>query len=253
MTAFAKMHGLSNDFVVVDGPIDPEPEEIRAICDRRTGIGADGLLSVSHGSAGGALRMQYWNADGSTAEMCGNGLRCVVRYGVDRGLVDRVEFLVETPVGLKAVRVLPSGDISVDLGPVHVDASTIELHGRPWSTVDVGNPHAVTFVPDPARAPVTTEGPVVEVDRHFPDGTNVEYATVDGDRIDMRVWERGVGETQACGTGMVAVAAAARRSHPEIERWVVTVPGGSGMVDFDGAHAWLTGPAVTVFEGVLAQ
>ena len=125
MTAFVKMHGLSNDFVVVDGPIDPEPEEIRAICDRRTGIGADGLLAVSHDSAGGALRMQYWNADGSTAEMCGNGLRCVVRYGVDRGFVDRVEFLVETPVGLKAVRVLPSGDISVDLGPVHVDESTI--------------------------------------------------------------------------------------------------------------------------------
>ena len=119
--------------------------------------------------------------------------------------------------------------------------------------MDVGNPHAVTFVPDPARAPVTTEGPVVETDDSFPDGTNVEYAAVDGDRIDMRVWEQGVGETQACGTGMVAVAAAARRSHPEIERWQVTVPGGTGVVSFDGAQVWLTGPAVTVFEGVLAQ
>lgn len=253
MNAFVKMHGLSNDFVVVDGPIDPEPTEIRAICDRRTGVGADGLLAVSPGSGGAAVRMQYWNADGSTAEMCGNGLRCVVRYAVDRGLVDDTELLVETPVGLKAVRVLPAGDISVDLGPVRVHQSTIELHGRPWSTVDVGNPHAVTFVPDPARAPVTTEGPSVETDRHFPDGTNVEYAAVDGDRIDMRVWERGVGETQACGTGMVAVAAAARRTHPEIERWLVNVPGGTGIVEFDGDRAWLTGPAVTVFEGVLAQ
>lgn len=252
-TTFVKMHGLSNDFVVVDGPIDPEPDEIRAICDRRTGVGADGLLAVSSGTAGGALRMQYWNADGSTAEMCGNGLRCVVRYGVDHGLVDETEFLVETPIGLKAVRILAEGEISVDLGPVRVHASTIELHGRPWSTVDVGNPHAVTFVPDPRQAPVTTEGPSVETDRHFPDGTNVEYAAVDGDRIEMRVWERGVGETQACGTGMVAVAAAARRSHPEFERWQVTVPGGTGFVEFDGDHVWLTGPTETVFEGVLVQ
>ena len=253
MTAFVKMHGLSNDFVVVNGPIDPEPAEIRAMCDRRTGIGADGLLAVSPGTAGGALRMQYWNADGSTAEMCGNGLRCVVRYGVDHGLVDAGALMVETPVGLKAVRVLPDGDISVDLGPVRVHQSTIELHGRPWSAIDVGNPHVVTFVPDPAQAPVTTEGPVVETDAHFPDGTNVEFAAVDGDRIAMRVWERGVGETQACGTGMVAVAAAARRSHPEIDRWHVTGPGGTGAVEFDGDHVWLTGPAVTVFEGVLAQ
>lgn len=253
MTGFVKMHGLSNDFVVVDGPIDPDPAEVRAVCDRRTGVGADGLLAVSLGSSGGALRMQYWNADGSTAEMCGNGLRCVVRYGVDRGLVEAGELMVETPVGLKAARVLADGDISVDLGPVRVHQSTIELHGRPWSTVDVGNPHAVTFVPDPAGAPVTTEGPVVETDRHFPNGTNVEYASVDGDRIVMRVWERGVGETQACGTGMVAAAAAARRSHPEIDRWMVTVPGGTGAVEFDDARVWLTGPAVTVFEGVWAQ
>jgi diaminopimelate epimerase len=253
VTAFVKMHGLSNDFVVVDGPIDPEPAEIRALCDRRTGIGADGLLAVSRGTAGGDLRMQYWNADGSTAEMCGNGLRCVVRYGIDHGLAGTAELMVETPVGLKAARILPDGDISVDLGPVRVHQSTIELLGRPWSSVDVGNPHAVTFVPDPSQAPVTTEGPVVETHKHFPDGTNVEYASVDGDRIDMRVWERGVGETQACGTGMVAVAAAARRTHPEIERWLVTVPGGTGAVEFDGPHVWLTGPAVSVFEGVWAQ
>ena len=253
VTAFVKMHGLSNDFVVVDGPIDPDPSEVAAVCDRRTGVGADGLLAVGPGVGGAAVRMQYWNADGSTAEMCGNGLRCVVRYALDRNLVDGDELMVETPVGLKAARVLPNDEIAVDLGPVRVHGSVIELHGRPWSTVDVGNPHAVTFVPDPAETNVTVEGPVVETDPVFPDGTNVEFISVEGDRIQMRVWERGVGETQACGTGMVAAAAAARLRHPEIEGWQVTVPGGDGRVEFDGDHVWLIGPAVTVFEGVWAQ
>ncbi len=253
MISFVKMHGLSNDFVVLDGPIDPNPAEVRAMCDRRTGIGADGLLAVSRGTGGGAIRMQYWNADGSTAEMCGNGLRCVVRYAMERDLVADGELLVETPAGLKAARVLEDGDIAVDLGPVEVDLTIVELHGRPWNTVDVGNPHAVTFVPDPAQAPVTTEGPLVETDPRFPAGTNVEYAAVVGERIDMRVWERGVGETRACGSGMVAAAAAARLSHPETDRWEVTVPGGSAGVEFDGQHVWLIGPAVSVFEGVWAQ
>jgi diaminopimelate epimerase len=253
VTRFVKMHGLSNDFVVVDGPIDPGPSQVIAMCDRRTGIGADGLLAVGRGEHGGAIRMQYWNADGSTAEMCGNGFRCVVRYALDRGLVTKDELVVETPVGLKEARVLPDGDISVDLGPVRVHQATIELRGRPWSTVDVGNPHAVTFVPDLAEAPVTTEGPEIEIDPAFPQGTNVEYVTVNGDRIDMRVWERGVGETQACGSGMVAAATAARLQHPAIDRWQVTVPGGTGSVEFDDDHVWLTGPAVVVFEGVWAQ
>lgn len=253
MTPFVKMHGLSNDFVVVDGPIDLEPAEVRAMCDRRTGIGADGLLAVGPGTGGGAVHMQYWNADGSTAEMCGNGLRCVVRYAMNRGIVDDGELLVETPAGLKAARVRSDGDIAVDLGPIHVEAAAIELHGRPWNTVDVGNPHAVTFVPDPAQAPVTTEGPAVETDARFPAGTNVEYVRVDGDNIDMRVWERGVGETQACGSGMVAAAAAARLRHPDTDQWNVTVPGGTARVEFDDTHVWLIGPAVAVFEGVWSQ
>ncbi len=250
---FVKMHGLSNDFVVVDGPFEPAPGEVASMCDRRTGIGADGLLAVSPGTDGGAIRMQYWNADGSSAEMCGNGFRCVVRYAIDRGMVPAGELIVETPVGLKQARVLDGGDISVDLGPVSVHQATIEMHGRPWSTVDVGNPHAVTIVPDPAEAPVTTEGPQIENDPRFPSGTNVEYIAVDADRINMRVWERGVGETQACGSGMVAAAAAARLQHPDIAHWQITVPGGTGSVEFEDGHVWLTGPAVSVFEGVWAQ
>lgn len=253
MIGFVKMHGLSNDFVVVDGPFDATPAQVAAMCDRRTGIGADGLLAVSRGVDGGAIRMQYWNADGSTAEMCGNGFRCVVRYAADKGLVSGSELTVETPVGSRSARVLADGDISVDLGPVRVHQATIEMHGRPWSTIDVGNPHVVTIVPDPAEAPVTTEGPQIEHDPRFPNGTNVEYIAVVGDRIDMRVWERGVGETQACGSGMVAAAAAARLHHPENDTWMVTVPGGTGSVEFDDDHVWLTGPAVVVFEGVWAQ
>ena len=253
VTAFTKMHGLSNDFVVVDGPLEPEPSEVAALCDRRTGVGADGLLAVSRGVAGGTVRMQYWNADGSTAEMCGNGFRCVVRYALDRGLTEAEELVVETPVGPRSARVLANGDIAVDLGPVRVHESVIELHGRPWTTVDVGNPHAVTFVPDPDDTDVTVEGPQVETDPVFTEGTNVEFVSVEGDHIDMRVWERGVGETQACGTGMVAAAAAARLRRPEVDDWQVTVPGGTGRVEFDGDRVWLIGPAVTVFEGVVAQ
>ena len=253
MNAFVKMHGLSNDFVVVDGPIDPDPADVVALCDRRTGVGADGLLAVGPGLEGGAVRMQYWNADGSTAEMCGNGFRCVVRYAIDRGLVEGEHLMVETPAGIKAARLLADGDIAVDLGPVEVARSVVELGGRPWNTVDVGNPHAVTFVAQTDEAPVTVEGPLVETDPMFPNGTNVEFASVLGDRIDLRVWERGVGETQACGSGMVAAASAARLRHPEIDDWQVDVPGGSGRVEFDGDQVWLIGPAVTVFEGVWPQ
>lgn len=249
MIPFTKMHGLANDFVVVDGPLDPEPGMVRAICDRRTGVGADGLLAVSVSQDSGNVVMQYWNADGSPAEMCGNGLRCVASRARRIGLVDSDTFVVDTPVGPKSVVVLEDDAVSVDLGPVAVDG-TFELAGRTWTSVDVGNPHVVTTVPDPADVAVEDEGPRIERDAMFPAGTNVEFVRVDGDRIDMRVWERGVGETLACGTGMVAVAAAARAAHPARNRWEVQVRGGVGEVRFDdGGAAWLTGPVATVFSG----
>lgn len=250
---FVKMHGLSNDFVVVDGSFDPRPEIIRLLCDRRRGIGADGVLSVGLGIEDADVTMGYWNADGSSAEMCGNGLRCVARYAVDHELVAGSDFTVATAAGVKQVRVVSEELIAVDLGPVVVDADPFQLAGRAWTSVDVGNPHVVTRVVDPGGVDVATDGPLIERDPRFPDGTNVEFVSVDGADINMRVWERGVGETQACGSGIVAAAAAARVGAPDTDSWTVTVPGGTATVTFDADHVWLEGPAVTVFEGVWSQ
>lgn len=250
---FVKMHGLSNDFVVVDGPFDSRPEVIRMLCDRRRGIGADGVLSVGLGGRDADITMGYWNADGSTAEMCGNGLRCVARYAVDRQLIAGPGFTVATAAGVKQVRIVSEDLVAVDLGPVEAAAELFELAGRKWASVDVGNPHVVTQVADPADVNVTTDGPIIENDPRFPDGTNVEFVTIDGPNIDMRVWERGVGETQACGSGIVAAAAAARIGAPDTDTWTVTVPGGTATVTFDDDHVWLEGSTVTVFEGTWSQ
>ena len=249
MIRFTKMHGLQNDFVVVDGPVDPSVELVRAMCHRRTGIGADGLLAVSMSPNTGHVLMQYWNADGSEADMCGNGLRCVASYARKIGLVGEDAFIVDTPVGPRSVLIMGRDTVSVDLGPVSV-GERFDLGERTWTTVDVGNPHVVTSVTSLDGVEVAVEGPRIERDPMFPGGTNVEFARIEGDRIDMRVWERGVGETLACGTGMVAVAAAARAADPSRTGWSVNVPGGRGQVRFEEeVAAWLTGPVATVFTG----
>jgi diaminopimelate epimerase len=242
---FVKMHGLGNDFVVVDGGVAVSPALVRSLCDRRFGIGADGLLQVSFDSTG--VCMGYWNGDGSTAEMCGNGLRCVARRAWDLGLVATQEFVVATPAGPKRV-VVRDADVSVDLGPVTIGDS-IDIEGLRYECVDVGNPHAVTQA-DPDLIDLSVIGSVVETHPQFQHGTNVEfYRWVGPGHLRMRVWERGVGETLACGSGMVAVAAVARRAATEMESITVEVPGGSAVVSFEDG-VWLTGPAVTVFEGV---
>lgn len=249
MITFTKMHGLSNDFVVLDGPVDLAAVLVRRLCDRRTGVGADGVLAVSASDGAEDVRMQYWNADGSTSEMCGNGLRCVATYARDRGLVAGERFVVDTPAGPKAVVMHARDDVSVDLGPVVVDPENLTLRARSWTRVRVGNPHVVTYVDDPAAAPVVSEGPLIETDPVFAAGTNVEYISTNGNTITMRVWERGVGETRACGSGMVAAAAAARFKDPQRDEWNVDVPGGTGNVVFEGDHVWLRGPTETVFTG----
>jgi diaminopimelate epimerase len=241
---FTKMHGLGNDFVVIDGGVAVSAELVRSLCDRRFGIGADGVLQVTSGPSG--VNMGYWNANGTLAEMCGNGLRCVARRAWDLGLVDSPSFVVVTPSGPKRAVVRPH-EVSVDLGPVEL-GGPVDIEGRRYERVDVGNPHAVTEV-DPAAIDVAHVGAMVERDPRFPGGTNVEFYTwVAEDRVRMRVWERGVGETLACGSGMVAVAAVARRTS-DVTSITVDVPGGSAGVTFDDG-VWLTGPAVTVFDGV---
>lgn len=240
---FTKMHGLGNDFVVVDGPIHLSHAQLADLCHRRLGVGADGVLAVS--TNGLRITMHYWNADGSAAEMCGNGLRCVARYALDRGLVDSPRFEVDTPVGVRGVSV-ELDRISVELGRVEM-GPTVVFGARSYQTVMVGNPHAVTEVDDPDRIDVSGLGEGLQ--QRFSSGTNVEFYTGQGpDAIRMRVWERGVGETLACGSGMVA-AAAVHRGVDGPDRLSVEVPGGSAFVEFVDGSAWLIGAASYVFVG----
>lgn len=254
---FVKMHGLSNDFVVVDESVTRvTPKMVSSICDRRTGVGADGILRVSPSSNG--VKMEYWNADGTPAEMCGNGLRCVARYAFHRELVDRREFVVLTPEGPRQVTVEETGLVRAEIG-APVLGGDVEVGGASYRRVSVGNPHAVRVVDDLELLDVPGIGAVVETNHQFPNGTNVEFVRLDSDTAaSMRVWERGVGETSACGTGMVAVAATmlAESGSDAVSAGVVQVEvrGGVGQVEVDSAGlAWLTGPAVTVFEGELSE
>lgn len=248
---FVKMEGLGNDFIVFDGPFDPSAEDVAAWCDRRRGVGADGVLVVT-ALGHDAVRMEYRNADGSSAEMCGNGLRCVARHAVDSGMVAASELDVETAAGVRRVEV---GDESVraELGPVDSTGDGFGLAGYELSTVDAGNPHAVAFVEDCYSVPVGAVGPVVEGDPHYPNRTNVEFATVVGpDRIALRVWERGVGETLACGSGAAAAVAEAYRTGRTGASVSVMLPGGELHVEIVDGVAWIEGPARSVFRGALA-
>jgi diaminopimelate epimerase len=247
---FVKMEGLGNDFVVVRGPFEPSSETVAAWCDRRRGIGADGVLVVTP-IDDTTVQMEYWNADGSPAEMCGNGLRCVARYAIDEDLVVGTEFTVRTAVGDRSVDV--SGpDPRVELGPVEATGASASLAGFDLATVSVGNPHAVAFVSDCYAVPVDAVGPIVEGDPTYPDRTNVEFATVvTPDRIAVRVWERGVGETLACGTGAAATVAEAVRSGLTGPAVTVLLPGGELLVEIVDGAAWIEGPARAVYGGVI--
>jgi diaminopimelate epimerase len=247
---FVKMQGLGNDFIVVDGPIDPGAEAVASWCDRRRGVGADGVLEVTPVDDV-TVRMRYWNADGSVAEMCGNGLRCVARYAADRGWVAGTEFVVETAVGQLPVQLQPNGAVRAYLGKAQLDGD-VEVGGMMLHTVSMGNPHAIQWVPDPETAPVGTVGPEVETAPVFPHGTNAEFARVLGsDVIELRVWERGVGETLACGTGAAATAYLAHRQGRVGREVTIRLRGGELLVDIDEDGTWIEGPAEVVFRGTI--
>ncbi len=244
---FVKMQGLGNDFVLIEGPSQLSAEEIRTVCDRRFGVGADGVLIVTKSDP---IRMEYWNADGSEAEMCGNGLRCVARYAFDKGWSNGRNFTVQTPVGVKGVRVLESGDIEVDLGrPQRGEPITID--GVVYEQVSMGNPHVVTFVDDPESVDVEGVGPNLQA--NFPEGANVEFITVSEDSVRMRVWERGIGETLACGTGIAAVASVVRDARGHDGPVHVVTRGGEASVEFRDGVAWLRGPAEYSFRGSVGE
>ncbi len=276
---FAKGHGTRNDFVVLpdlDGSLhgDLHPALVQRLCDRRGGLGADGVLRVLRGDVDGGAHwfMDYRNADGSVSEMCGNGLRVFARYLADDGLVDEAEPLaVDTRDGIKRVTFCADREISVDMGRARVGGTVrIEVEGRQYdaTSVDAGNPHAVVFVDSLDEAGSLHVAPGYQ-ESDFPDGVNVEFVERRGAQLlAMRVFERGAGETQSCGTGACASVAAAawvREAMPADSSppqsplagggggsttYTVDVLGGSLTVARDDVgHLHLKGPAVLVAHG----
>jgi diaminopimelate epimerase len=252
---FWKYHGLGNDFVVVEGTALMGPERARAICDRRRGIGADGVLSVLPARAGGAAYMHIYNSDGSVAAMCGNGIRCVARHVAEtRGTEG--EIVVETDSGPRRCWVSrgPRGveAVTVDMGRARVEGEQrFDVKGEIVRTlrVSMGNPHAVALSgPEPARA--AELGPLIEA--QVPGGVNVGFGRASGSAVDLVVWERGAGLTEACGTGACAAAVAALHEGRLDGRGPVTVrlPGGPLEIAVGpDLSVRMTGPAERVFAG----
>lgn len=273
---FTKMHGCGNDFVVIDDPDSTwefDEQAVQLLCDRHFGIGGDGLILVRPASDPAAdFFMLYHNADGSLAEMCGNGIRVFARFLLESGRIGCGSVAVQTLGGIKHVEVTTDDEGSfasarVDMGEPVLDAGRIPttLSGEPVvdarvkttagdvsvTCVSMGNPHAIVWVDDVDEAPVTTLGPLVETADVFPRKTNVEFAQITAsDRIRLRVWERGVGETLACGTGACATLVAAALSGRTGRRATVELPGGDLDIEWAGdGRVWMTGPAQAVFEG----
>ena len=255
-------HGTHNDFVIVFDPnseLSITTKETAEICNRQTGIGADGLIRIV--KKNDKWFMDYRNADGSLAEMCGNGIRVMARYLVDNGHQAAGIFAIDTRDGLKHMRVPESGDITVNLGQVTDEDQevTASANGNIYNgyNISVGNPHAVVFVDDLKKVGDLSEPPVVRPRDAYPEGVNVEFVKEIGDhKLEMRVFERGVGETQSCGTGTVAVALAATKRAKENlpSKWEINPPGGRLFVEIDGhSNAILTGPAVIEKEVDVAK
>jgi diaminopimelate epimerase len=274
---FAKGHGTENDFVILldpDGTTELTADLAARLCDRRAGIGADGVLRVvrtaamgSRGAGGDGARggegadprpewfMDYRNADGSVAEMCGNGIRLFARYLVRHGLAAGPELTVGTRAGSRRVRLGSAGDVTADMGGVAVlGPGQVVVGGRTCRglRISVGNPHLACLVDTPLAGFDLSRPPELDPGQ-FPGGANVELVRVTGESsVAMRVRERGSGETRSCGTGAVAAAAAATTAAGrDGGHWEVTVPGGQLSVTLEAGQAWLTGPAVIVAEGEL--
>jgi diaminopimelate epimerase len=268
---FTKMHGLGNDFVVLEAltqPIALSDAQVRRLADRRFGVGCDQVLLIEPPRAADAdFYYRIFNADGGEVEQCGNGARCFLRYVLDHGLTAKREIRVGTRAGVIAPRLETDGRITVEMGmpefePARIpfeapaQALTYELavDGRrvEVSALSLGNPHAVQIVPDVERAPVASEGPLIEGHPRFPQRVNAGYAqVVSRGRILLRVYERGAGETLACGSGACA-AVVAGITRGLLDREVtVTTRGGDLGISWAGARqpVMMTGPAVTVFDG----
>jgi diaminopimelate epimerase len=268
---FTKMHGLGNDFIVFDAADAaqvPAPAALRRLADRRTGIGFDQALVLQPPRAAGTdVFYRIFNADGSEVEQCGNGARCIARLVASRAARRDHPWVLDSPGGRVSARLRADGLVSVAMGvpnfaphslPFVTDREAasyhIDLSGGPveFGAVSIGNPHAVIRVRSVNDAPVDTVGPAMENHPRFPRRVNVGFLEiVTPDHVRLRVFERGAGETQACGTGACAAVAVGRRHGPLAEAVRVDVPGGRLIVQWPGPgeQIWLTGPAETAFEG----
>ena len=280
---FVKMHGLGNDFIILDDTdhrqkngregfetekhcceeSELSPELVRHFCDRHRGIGADGVIRVCNAEHPQAdFRMKLYNADGSQARMCGNGIRCLGKYVYDHGKTEKVNLLIETDAGLYRLQLIKKEEtdricsVRVDMGtpdfvPEHISARFLLF--RPVC-VSMGNPHAVVWVNSVKRMDLAQIGPEFEYHGRFPRRVNVEFAqVVDREHIIVRVWERGAGETLACGTGACAVAAAGVLNDLTERHVTVKLKGGELSVLWDEADGkmYMTGPAVSVYDGIV--
>ncbi len=271
--SFTKMQGLGNDFVVIDGVthvVELLPEQARSLADRRLGVGCDQVLVLQPTRTPGVdFRFRIFNADGSEVEQCGNGARCLARFVHDTGLAHKRRLALESLGGTIALELEPDGQVTVDMGlPVfepeqipfaaekrqlvydlNVDSARVQV-----SVLALGNPHAVQLVEDVDQAPVAQQGPLIEAHRRFPRRVNAGFMqVVDAGHVRLRVYERGVGETLACGSGACAAVVAGRLRGLVAESAEVALPGGRLRVRWpgEGHPVMMTGPAVSTFEGTI--
>jgi diaminopimelate epimerase len=268
---FSKMHGLGNDFVVIDAisqSVDLGPGQVRALADRHTGIGCDQLLLVERAQGPDAdFRYRIFNSDGGEVGQCGNGARCFMRFVHDRGLTEKTDVVVETQSGLMGLTLEDDGQVTVDMGEPRLQPADIpflahrrartyrlQVNGRDLeiAALSMGNPHAVLRVDDINQAPVEHLGPAIESHPDFPERVNAGFMQIiDPEHIRLRVHERGAGETLACGSGACAAVVAGRLWDQLAPRVNVALTGGNLVVKWvgEGRPVYLTGPATQVFLG----
>ena len=278
MIKFTKMHGLGNDYVYIDAinqKIENESSLAKFVSNRHFGIGSDGLILICKSDIAD-FQMRMFNSDGSEAEMCGNGIRCVGKFVYDKGLTDKTIVKIETLAGIKTL-VLNTKDGKVETARVDMGEPILEAEKIPvistekpvknleleaenkkfkFTCVSMGNPHAITIVENTKEFDVEKYGKVLEIDKAFPKKANIEFAQiVDRQNINMRVWERGAGETLACGTGACATAVACNLNGLTDRKVNIELLGGTLNIEWNETdnHVYMTGPAVTVFDGELYE
>lgn len=272
MIKFTKMEGLGNDYVYINCTNGHEIANIsylaKIISDRHFGVGSDGLILICDSEIAD-FKMRVFNNDGSEAEMCGNGIRCVGKFVYEKGLTNKEELEIETLAGIKKLKLNSKAGkietVQVDMGEPILEAQMIQVlaekgevllnvEGKEmlFTCVSMGNPHAITFIKNIKNFEIEKYGPAIEMDSHFPKKTNVEFIEViEKDKIKMRVWERGSGETLACGTGACASVVASVKNGYTNRKVEVKLLGGNLEIEWrkEDNHVYMTGPAKTVFEG----